>query len=62
MSEAERPDRPAKENPPMSLGRAAWAITAFVLFVFGAIVLIEGYVGYAIVTLVISAAAAINLL
>jgi hypothetical protein len=46
----------------MTLARASWSITAFVLFVCGMIVLFEGYIGYAIVTLVISAAAAINLL
>lgn len=46
----------------MTLARASWSITAVALFVFGVVVLVEGYVGYAIVTLVISFAAAINLL
>ncbi len=46
----------------MTLARASWSITAAALFVFGVIVLIDGYIGYAIVTLVISLAAAINLL
>ncbi len=46
----------------MTLARASWSITAAVLFVFGVVLLIEGYLGYAIVTLVISVAAAINLL
>ena len=45
----------------MTLARASWSITAAVLFVFGVIVLIDGYIGYAIVTLVISLAAAILL-
>ncbi len=46
----------------MTLARAAWSFTAAVLFVFGAVLIIDGYIGYAIVTLVISVAAAINLL
>ncbi|HET9075130.1 MAG TPA: hypothetical protein VFN48_11165 [Solirubrobacteraceae bacterium] len=46
----------------MPLARAAWSITAVVFFVFGAILLVEGYLGYAIVTLVIAFAAGINLL
>jgi hypothetical protein len=54
-------DRPSSENEGMTLARASWSCTALVLFVFGVIVLVEGYIGYAIVTLVISAAAAINL-
>jgi hypothetical protein len=56
------PDRPPRENGGVTLARASWSITAAVLFVLGAVLLIEGYVGYAIVTLVISLAAAINLL
>jgi hypothetical protein len=46
----------------MTLGRASWAITALALFVFGVVVLVDGYIGYAIVTLVLAFAAAINLL
>jgi hypothetical protein len=55
-------DRADGQNGGMTLARACWSLTAFALFVFGVIVLIDGYIGYAIVTLVISAAAAINLL
>jgi hypothetical protein len=46
----------------MTLARASWSITALVLAVVGLLLLIDGYLGYAIVTLVISLAAAINLL
>jgi hypothetical protein len=56
------PDRPPRENGGVTLARTCWSITAAVLFVLGVIVLVEGYIGYAIVTLVISFAAAINLL
>jgi hypothetical protein len=56
------PDRGPSQNGRVSLARACWSITAAALFVFGAVVLIEGYIGYAIVTLVIALAAAINLL
>jgi hypothetical protein len=56
------PDRAPRENGGVTLARASWSITAAVLFVFGVVLLIEGYLGYAIVTLVISVAAAINLL
>ena len=62
MSDVEEPDREDGGHAGMTLARACWSITAFGLFVFGAALLIEGYVGYAIVTLVISLAAAINLL
>ena len=62
MSPDPAPDRTPDENGGMTLARASWSITAAVLFVFGAILLIEGYIGYAIVTLVISLAALINLL
>ncbi len=62
MSTEPPPDRTPRENGSMTLARAAWSLTAAALFVFGVIVLVEGYVGYAIVTLVISLAAAINLL
>jgi hypothetical protein len=56
------PDRRRRENGSMTLGRASWGITALALFVFGVVVLVDGYIGYAIVTLVLCFAAAINLL
>ncbi len=62
MSTEPPPDRTPRENGGVKLARASWSITAAALFVFGAVLLIEGYLGYAIVTLVISFAAAINLL
>ncbi len=62
MSAEPPADRTERENGGVTLARASWSITAAVLFVLGAILLIEGYLGYAIVTLVISLAAAINLL
>jgi hypothetical protein len=46
----------------MTLARACWSLTAVVLAVVGLILLIDDYLGYAIVTLVIAFAAAINLL
>jgi hypothetical protein len=45
----------------MSLARVAWSVTAAIFFVVGMLLLIEGYLGYAIVTLVIALAAGINL-
>jgi hypothetical protein len=45
----------------MSLARASWSLTALVFVAGGIALLIRGDVGYAIVTLVIAAGAAINL-
>jgi hypothetical protein len=46
----------------MPLARITWSITAAIFFVFGVVLLVDGYAGYAIVTLVISLAAGINLI
>jgi hypothetical protein len=51
-----------RKSGAMTLARACWSLTAVVLAVVGLILLIDDYLGYAIVTLVIALAAAINLL
>jgi membrane protein YdbS with pleckstrin-like domain len=63
MAANEQEAGPEAENKrPMTLARASWSTTAAVFFVCAVVLLVEGYAGYAIVTLVISVAAGINLL
>ena len=62
MSDELGSDPVEDEKRGMTLARASWSITGLVFFITGVILLIEGYIGYAIVTLVIGLAAAINLL
>jgi hypothetical protein len=45
----------------MDLGRVAWIVTVLVCLVTAAILLFEGYYGYAGVTLAVGASAFINL-
>lgn len=45
----------------MQLGRIAWLVTAFVCLVAAAVVLVDGYQGYAAVAFAVAVSAAINL-
>jgi hypothetical protein len=44
----------------VNLARLSWSVCAALFFAAGIVLLAEGYLGYAIVTLVIALAAAIN--
>jgi hypothetical protein len=46
---------------PMDLGRIAWIVTVLVCLVTAAILLLEGYYGYAGVTVAVGVSALINL-
>ena len=46
---------------PVELGRLAWLVTVLVCLVTAAILLLEGYYGYAGVTLAVAVSALINL-
>ncbi len=46
----------------MNLGRLAWIATVLACLITAVIVLVEGYVGYAVVTFAVALAAFINLL
>jgi hypothetical protein len=46
----------------MELERAAWIATVFVALVTAALVALEGYTGYAALSVAVGASAAINLL
>ena len=52
---------PGSENRRVDLGRIAWLITALACLVAVLILLLEGYYGYAGVTLAVAMSAAINL-
>jgi hypothetical protein len=54
--------RPEDHNPPVDLARVAWLASVLALLVAVAILALDGYVGYAGVTLAVAVAAAINLL
>jgi hypothetical protein len=49
------------ENRPVPLSRIAWLVTVFVCLLTAAILLAEGYRGYAGVAVAVGASAAINL-
>lgn len=55
------PEAREHEDGQARLARLAWSITAAVCLLTAAIVGLEGYFGYAIVTLAVAIAAAINL-
>lgn len=46
---------------PMDLARVAWLVTVFVCLIAVAILVFQGYFGYAAVTFAVAMAAAINL-
>ena len=65
------PSEPAEEEPtvgdddqntPVDLGRLAWLGTVLVCLIVVLILVLQGYYGYAAVTLAVALAAAINLL
>jgi hypothetical protein len=51
----------AGENELVDLGRLAWLATVLVCLVTVLVLVLQGYFGYAAVTLAVAAAAAINL-
>lgn len=56
-------DVPASgENERVPLTRITWAVTTAAFLVAGAVLLVEAYYGYAVVTFVVAASAAVNLL
>ena len=61
-----RPSRGSRSSPPIArmrrvdLGRVAWIGTVLVCLVTVAILLIDGYYGYAEVTFAVAVAAAVN--
>lgn len=52
---------PADNNKPVDLARLAWLTTVFACLIAVLILGLQGYYGYASVTLAVAAAAAINL-
>ncbi|HTW11188.1 MAG TPA: hypothetical protein VME01_00475 [Solirubrobacteraceae bacterium] len=46
----------------MNIGRLAWIVTTLASLLAAAIVLVEGYRGYAVVAFAVAVSAAINLL
>lgn len=50
------------EESPVNLGRAAWLVTVVACLVAVLILILDGYYGYAGVTLAVAISAAINLL
>ena len=48
-------------NGPVDLARIAWSVTVFACLVAVVILIIQGYAGYAGVTLAVAISAAINL-
>jgi membrane protein YdbS with pleckstrin-like domain len=52
---------PAENNKPVDLARIAWLTTVLACLIAVVILLLQGYYGYASVTLAVAAAAAINL-
>lgn len=53
--------RPAGKNCSVDLIRIAWLVTVLVCLVVVTILAVQGYVGYAAVTLAVALAAAVNL-
>jgi hypothetical protein len=54
--------RPEDNTPAVDLARMAWLVTVLACLLAVAILVLQGYVGYAGVTLAVAVAAAINLL
>ena len=52
----------ADQNTAVDLGRIAWLVTVLALLIAVVILVLQGYYGYAAVTLVVAMAAGINLL
>jgi hypothetical protein len=46
----------------VSLARVTWSVTTLVFVIAGAVLLAQAYYGYAVVTLVVAASAAVNLI
>jgi hypothetical protein len=53
--------RPASQNVPVDLGRLAWIVTVGACLIAVLILVLQGYLGYAGVTLAVAISAAINL-
>jgi hypothetical protein len=51
----------ASDNSGVDLGRLAWLATVIACLLTAAILLLQGYIGYALVTFAVAASAAINL-
>jgi hypothetical protein len=51
----------ARDNSGVDLGRLAWLATVIACLLTASILLVQGYVGYALVTFAVAASAAINL-
>ena len=69
MTAVPQPSWPGARIPPVdveestvNLGRAAWLVTVFACLVAVLILILDGYYGYAGVTLAVAISAAINLL
>jgi len=58
---APRPSPAVARMSAMDLGRVAWIVTVLVCLVTAAILLLEGYYGYAGVTVAVGVSALINL-
>ena len=58
---AATPVRTARDNVPVDLGRITWLLTVCVCLIAVLILLLQGYLGYAAVTLAVAVSAAINL-
>ena len=56
------PETDDHQDGQVRLARVAWGLTAVVCLVTAVILGLDGYTGYAVVTLAVSLAAAINLL
>jgi hypothetical protein len=54
--------RPEGKNPTVDLARVAWLVTVLACLLAVTILVLQGYVGYAGVTLAVAVAAGINLL
>jgi hypothetical protein len=52
---------PAEDVPAVPLRQVTWGVTTAAFVVAGVVLLVQAYYGYAIVTLVVAASAAINL-
>ena len=61
-TEAEPAVGEADQNTAVDLGRIAWLVTVLALLIAVVILVLQGYYGYAAVTLVVAMAAGINLL
>jgi len=51
---------PGGHNRPVDLARIAWLITVLICLITAAILVLQGYLGYAGVTFAVAVAAAIN--